>query len=85
MSEKISEEKMNGSEVFLHRYIDSSWNVDTGPSKLEVGPAFLFGSNRGFLGFGGEKENIVSEARFITHSNYKRMVNYFILTKLDFS
>ena len=48
MSEKISEEKMNGSEVFLHRYIDSSWNVDTGPSKLEIGPAFLFGSNQGF-------------------------------------
>ena len=38
-----------------------------------------------FLEFGGEKENIVSEARFITHLNYKRMVNYFILTKLDFS
>lgn len=67
----MTEEKIKGSEVFLHRFFNSYNDTQ-------------FCEQR-FLEFVGKKKNGFSEARFIIHSNCKRMVSYFILTKLDLS
>ena len=54
----------------------------TGISRVKT---IQFFDKIGISEFVGKKENVVLGARFIIHSNCRRMDNCFILTNMDFS